>query len=307
MIAKKLKVSGDIHTSADEDAVDSVESDQELESEDSSESEPSNDVPEDISASEESAASEQEEGDAKTPTGNAGWADAISKVLRTTKPKKKRTLVLSRAKKLTDLARIAASTTKSEPTFEIDGEEQEEVEEKPVIEIKPDVKGGDMKRKKIAWQKMCRVNPNILEKDRERALSRIATRGVVQLFNSVSQQQKSIESGLKAAGGSIRKQEKVLHSVDKTSFLDVLMGPTRSTVVGHNVEAPPKIKPDIKEEEGDSNSHLWKVLRDDFLVGGKLKDWDRNSNNVEKSHSDIPNADESSEEELDDDDSMDTD
>ncbi|KAF4531638.1 hypothetical protein B566_EDAN006569 [Ephemera danica] len=303
MISKKLKVSDDIHSSAGD-----VIADEDVASEDSSESEPSNDVPEDISASEESAASEQEEGDAKVTAGNAGWADAISKVLRTTKPKKKRTLVLSRAKKLTDLARQAAAAAKNEPMFEIDGEKQEEGEEKPAVETKPDVKGGDMKRKKIAWQKMCRVNPNILEKDRERALTRIATRGVVQLFNSVSQQQKSIESGLKAAGASIRKQEKVLHSVDKTTFLDVLMGPTRSTVVGHNVEAPKtKPDPDAKEAEGDSNSHLWKVLRDDFLVGGKLKDWDRNSNNVGKSNSDVPNADESSEEELGDNDSMDTD
>lgn len=35
--------------------------------------------------------------------GNAGWADSVSKILKTTKPKKKKTLVLSKAKKLTDV------------------------------------------------------------------------------------------------------------------------------------------------------------------------------------------------------------
>jgi hypothetical protein len=70
------------------------------------------------------------------PEGNAGWADAMSKVLRTNKPKKKKTLVLSRAKKLSE---VGAKDEPDDPGFEVDGEEPKvkTVEEE---DSKPDVK-----------------------------------------------------------------------------------------------------------------------------------------------------------------------
>jgi hypothetical protein len=71
-------------------------------------------------------------------------------------------------------------------------------------------------------------------------------RGVVQLFNAVRQQQKTIESSLKAAGSSESRQEKVFRSVDKNSFLDILMGPTKSTIVSHGSKSQVDNKPSVK-------------------------------------------------------------
>lgn len=68
----------------------------------------------------------------------------------------------------------------------------------------------------------------------------------MQLFNAVRQQQRTIESNMKAAGSSERRQEKVLRSVDKNSFLDILMGPTKSTVVGHKSNIQEDEKPSVK-------------------------------------------------------------
>lgn len=45
-------------------------------------------------------------------------------------------------------------------------------------------------------------------------------RGVVQLFNLVKQQQRTVEKKLKNVGPSILKQDKVLESFDKKSFID---------------------------------------------------------------------------------------
>jgi hypothetical protein len=68
--------------------------------------------------------------------GNAGWADAMSKVLRTNKPKKKKTLVLSRAKKLSE---VGAKDEPDDPGFEVDGEEPK-VKPAEEEDTKPDIK-----------------------------------------------------------------------------------------------------------------------------------------------------------------------
>jgi hypothetical protein len=82
-------------------------------------------------------------------TGNAGWADAISKVLRTNKPKSKKTLVLSRAKKINDPRYINDEPRLEGPGFDIDGEIKEESDVKPDVEL-PSVtsaKEKELKRK----------------------------------------------------------------------------------------------------------------------------------------------------------------
>lgn len=62
---------------------------------------------------------------------NEGWADSITKILGTNKPKNKKTLVLSRAKKLAD---VVKKEKEEKPAFEIVGEEPDE--EKPKVEEK---------------------------------------------------------------------------------------------------------------------------------------------------------------------------
>lgn len=132
----------------------------------------------------------------------------------------------------------------------------------------------------------ARIKPNILDKDRERTLSKIATRGVVQLFNAVRIQQKDLAFKLKEAPLE-RKRDKILKSIDKRSFLNVLMGTSKS----EEVDAPVK---EDKEEKVEGKDPTWDVLKDDFMMGAKMKDWDRNVTDDELS--DEPMEDQSSDE-----------
>ena len=52
---------------------------------------------------------------------------------------------------------------------------------------------------------------------------------MVQLFNAVRKQQKDIDEKLNEVGSSIAKREKVMKSVSKGAFLDMLKG-TKSNV-----------------------------------------------------------------------------
>ncbi|KAB0804352.1 hypothetical protein PPYR_01322 [Photinus pyralis] len=191
---------------------------------------------------------------------NSGWADSIAKILKTNKPQGKKTVVLSKARKITDLKKKKA---KSDAGFEIeteDGRIRTGTIEESSDEDEPKAK----KRKDLP---SYRVKPNILDKDRERTLSKIATKGVVQLFNAVKKQQKDIDSKLKDAGSLEVKKDKVLKNINKKEFLNVLMGGQQNVKKGKVKQAKAKAEPE--------DAPSWNVLRDDFLMSAKMKDWDK--------------------------------
>ncbi|XP_065201033.1 RRP15-like protein isoform X2 [Planococcus citri] len=192
---------------------------------------------------------------------NPGWADAMAKILRSKKSLNKKTIVLSKAKKIKDV-----KPKKVELDFEIVGAENEE-NEKPNVDELDDKKNIFSRKSTI---KECetrgRVKPSILDKDRERTLMKIATKGVVQLFNAVRQQQKTVEKTIKKAGKSELKRERMLESIDKKKFLDVLAGSVKSTPIDNEIKS---------EEIPSKQKCMWGVLRDDFMMGANLKDWDK--------------------------------
>ncbi|XP_046402332.1 RRP15-like protein [Ischnura elegans] len=239
-----------------------------------SEANASSDESEDIESSDEVNESDGSESEKELSKGNTGWADAMSKILKTNKPKKKRTVVLSRAKKLSD-SKISAEKAKA-ITFEIDGEikQEKDTTEKPEEKPTPAVL---YKVRKKEWESRGRVKPVYPDPERERSLSKIAIKGVVQLFNAVQKHQSEVENKLKEVGGSEIKRERVLKSVDKRAFLDVLMGNTKSEIVDSPVKSENKGK--VKKEE--SQQPIWSVLRDDFLTDPSLKDWDKETENEE--------------------------
>lgn len=99
----------------------------------------------------------------------------------------------------------------------------------------------------------ARVKPNILEKDRERLLAKIATKGVVQLFNAVRNQQKTFEAEL-SKDLPEGKKEKILKKFDKRAFLDTLMGQSKSIIVDEQTK---NMKDEVKGEE----KPRWNALR----------------------------------------------
>ncbi|XP_037129955.1 RRP15-like protein isoform X2 [Syngnathus acus] len=184
---------------------------------------------------------EEEEEEEEEGNPNAGWAEAMAKILGKQTPKSKTTILV----KNKELDKVKAK------------EKQEQLERKEQTD------------KKRAWEMMSRVKPDLV-KDREveKSLQRIATRGVVQLFNAVKMHQKNIDRKMAEVDGSERKKAKILSSVSKKDFIDVL----RKTEGGARVKV--KAEKDTHTTEVEEKP-AWSVLSDDFMMGATMKDWDK--------------------------------
>ncbi|XP_039916485.1 RRP15-like protein [Hirundo rustica] len=178
---------------------------------------------------------------------SSGWADAMAKVLNKKIPQNKSTI-------------LAKNKTLEK---EREKKKQERQEKKMRLE------------KKREWEMMCRVKPDVVkDREKERNLQRIATRGVVQLFNAVRMHQKKMEEEVKKAGSSERKRAKLMSSVSKRDFIDVLRNMDGAKGGKNPAGKATKSKQgEVKSEEGPE----WNILRDDFMMGASMKDWDKES------------------------------
>lgn len=218
----------------------------------------------------------QSEGDDEDE-GNAGWANAFAKTLQQEKPKNKKYLVLSKAKKLADQKEQSDSDKKL--TFEIDDDGQEEKEDaKPIMNTddqKPtnnelELAMIERKERNNKLQQL-RVKPASMDRERERSFKRIATKGVVQLFNAVRSQQRDLVNRLEKAGPLDHKRDEVLNNINKKQFLDMLMGGKQAK--SENIDNA--VKNEKNPQDGESKPSQWSVLRDDFMTSKKLKHWDQ--------------------------------
>jgi len=218
-------------------------------------------------AANEESDEEEEAEEEEDEEGNTGWADAMAKVLAMGKNSDKPVSVLSKAKKDNEKKRKVPTEKKPGDESSSDEEESQERHLEPLAV---------RKARKREIDSIGRKMPNVLERNVEKALARTATRGVVQLFNAVRDHQKDMKTKLKEAGGSFRKQEKVFKNMDKSSFVQMLTGKPIS-----NSSEPPakKSKTEVKDEEAqdDPSAPSWGILRDDYMLGAKMKDWDKQS------------------------------
>lgn len=183
---------------------------------------------------------------------SAGWADAMAKILSRKIPR-------------------------SKPTILVKNKELEKEKEKLKQERLEKRKQLDKKRE---WEMMCRVKPDVVQdKETERNLQRIATRGVVQLFNAVQKHQKNVDEKVKEAGSSVRKQAKLISTVSKKDFISVLRGLDGSATEKGSAGRDARAAQTGAREEGPG----WTVLRDEFMMGASMKDWDRASDGPEGS------------------------
>ncbi|NXS54076.1 RRP15 protein, partial [Brachypteracias leptosomus] len=177
---------------------------------------------------------------------SAGWADAMAKVLNKKIPQNKST-ILAKNKRLEK---------------EKEKEKQERLEKRMKLD------------KKREWEMMCRVKPDVVkDREKERNLQRIATRGVVQLFNAVRMHQKNVDEKVKKAGSSERQRAKLLSSVSKKDFINVLRNMEGAKGSNSAGKATKSKQGEVKSEEGPE----WNILRDDFMMGASMKDWDKES------------------------------
>ncbi|XP_048392848.1 RRP15-like protein [Stegostoma tigrinum] len=189
----------------------------------------------------------EETADLSSANPNAGWADAMARILNKKVPENKPIILAKNKEKL---------------------KEKEKRKEAMLERMK-------QRDKKKEWEQMCRVKPNVAEdRETERAFRKIATRGVVQLFNAVQKHQVSVDKKIKEVGRSEQKRAKLLSSVSKKDFISVLRG-SRPNVHQDSAPRPVNSIKQVKVKSEDSTA--WNILRDDFMMGATMKDWDKES------------------------------
>lgn len=204
------------------------------------------------------------------------WALTMAKYLKKTADAP----ILSKAARDIDLER---KRKQPKPTFEVVGVQREEGHEEKPDEL---VMARELLKQKILLKKerqndilRLRVKPSIKEYEREKLLKKVATRGTVQLFNAVRQQQKDVNKKLQDAGKIEYKRDKVLKNLNKKEFLNVLMnGPRAKSQLVDNLVKQENSDREIKSEEnssdGECSKSTWGALRADFL-SGKKSGWDK--------------------------------
>lgn len=189
-----------------------------------------------------------------------GFASAFAKVMQQEKPKKKKHVFLSKSKKLHD--QLEEKDDKVD--FEIDGEVKEEKPNKEELDEDIETRLNEKKNKTLT----LRMKPSLMDREREKAFKKIATKGVVQLFNAVRMQQKDLAKKLDEVGPLDHRKDAVLNNINKKKFLDVLMGGSRAK--SEFVDNP--VKDEVKEESDDDSDYMetdrpdpsksqWNVLR----------------------------------------------
>ncbi|XP_066396619.1 uncharacterized protein [Miscanthus floridulus] len=131
-----------------------------------------------------------------------------------------------------------------------------------VEEHKP--KGESRKEKRVAAEKGHVIPKDHLDST-EKELVKVATKGVVRLFNAVSMAQKP----RKDLNPSRTKDAKVLEKERKNTFLAELDMPSRQ-------DKKSKASSNFSKHTGkDEDEPAWAPLRDTYMLGSKLKEWDK--------------------------------
>lgn len=172
---------------------------------------------------------------------NQGWADAMARILENQLPEDKPPVLLKYKK----IEKRKAERNEQLASKKLKSQERHAMLEKD--HIKPDASTLDY----------------------EKNLMRIATRGVVKLFNAVSKHQKEINSKLNSAPTEAKKTK--VETMSKSTFLDMLKS---SSDKGRTQENKEQKGTGIELTDTDDASS-WSILRDDFMMGAKMKDWNR--------------------------------
>ena len=117
-------------------------------------------------------------------------------------------------------------------------------------------------------------------------MRKIATRGVVQLFNAVKSQHSDLEQKLQSTKLESKRDEIIRSSDNKKHFLDTLMsGPrAKSELVDKRVKKEKKYESSSDEESNKKST--WSALRDDFMTGKKVG-WDKEDDEEESENNEM--------------------
>ncbi|PAN49327.1 hypothetical protein PAHAL_9G441300 [Panicum hallii] len=173
-------------------------------------------------------------------------------------------------------------------------------------------KGEARKEKRVAAEKGHVIPKDHLD-SKEKELIKVATKGVVRLFNAVSKAQKP----RKDLNPSRTKDAKVLAKERKNTFLAELEMPShqdkKSQAPSNFSKMPCRtnhmpslflskchncrtcIHP-LERTGKDEHEPAWAPLRDTYMLGSKLKDWDKMKDSAAEMQAEVPLGDSSDEE-----------
>jgi hypothetical protein len=222
--------------------------------------------------------------------GTAGMANAMARIMGVSKPAAgTQSVILSKTK--TPLQRMA----------EKEKQEDKEIKEK---------RRANRERNLLALHVPLSVattgtvvasdgasgNLLVQELEQERIHRRVATRGVVALFNAISQHQKMVTKPELPTTESISKSKAEVKKLTKHGFLDMIKSTATSKQEKGSTSNPDKPSADVSKSKPQ-----WNALQDDFMLNAKkMKNWDQaSSDEDDEDEEGGENMDGSSEEEED--------
>jgi hypothetical protein len=122
-----------------------------------------------------------------------------------------------------------------------------------------------------------------MELEQERTHRRVATRGVVALFNAIAQhQKKSTEAQTSTSGKSESKQQ--VKKLSKHGFLDMIKSTAAAKTANAETTTSNQAVEAVTTSKAPSNNNKgkWNALQDDYMLNSKLKDWDKESSDEEE-------------------------
>jgi hypothetical protein len=142
----------------------------------------------------------------------------------------------------------------------------------------------------------ARGNLLVQELEQERIHRRVATRGVVALFNAIAQHQKKVITPEVTTTESVSKSKAEVKKLTKHGFLDMI----KSTATSKQEKASDS-KPDKAAADVSKSKPQWNALQDDFMLNAKkMKNWDQASSDEDEDEEGGENMDGSSEDEVED-------
>jgi hypothetical protein len=134
----------------------------------------------------------------------------------------------------------------------------------------------------------------VQELEQERIHRRVATRGVVALFNAIAQHQKKVTKPEMPSTESVSKSKAEVKKLTKHGFLDMI----KSTAASKQ-EKGSATKPEKASANASTSKPQWNALQDDFMLNAKkMKNWDQaSSGEDDEDEEGGENMDDSSEEE----------
>jgi hypothetical protein len=286
-------VNDDDNHDEDDDSVDQEETKEDESEDDEPVKKPPNrsNAPKDgheADADEAGSSDEDSDAEEEKARGTAGMANAMARILGVSKPSAGTQSVI-----------LSKTTTPLQRMAEKEKQEDKEIKEK---------RRSNRERNLLALHVPLSVattgtvvasdgasgNLLVQELEQERIHRRVATRGVVALFNAISQHQKKVTTPEVPTTESVSKSKAEVKKLTKHGFLDMI----KSTATSKQEKgAADKASADVSKAKPQ-----WNALQDDFMLNAKkMKNWDQASSDEDDEDGEGgENMDGSSEDEEDD-------